>query len=58
VLYGFTISNFRNFGDSEQWISPLGRVNIFIGSNNSGKSNVLRFVKRILTPFFRAAISP
>jgi hypothetical protein len=48
VLYGFTISNFRNFGRDEQWISPLGRVNIFVGTNNSGKSNVLRYIKRVV----------
>lgn len=50
MLYGFTIANFRNFGSEEQWVSPLGRVNVLIGTNNSGKSNVLRYIKRVVAP--------
>ena len=50
MLYGFTIRDFRNFDSEEQWISPLSRVNVFIGANNSGKSNVLRYIKRIVAP--------
>ncbi len=49
-LNGFTIANFRNFGEEEQWVAPLARINIFIGSNNSGKSNVLRYVNKIVIP--------
>lgn len=50
MIHGFSISNFRNFGNEEEWLAPLSRVNIIIGSNNSGKSNVLRYIKRILIP--------
>jgi hypothetical protein len=50
LLHGFTISGFRNFKGEPQWVAPLSRINIFIGSNNSGKSNVLRFVKRVVEP--------
>lgn len=49
MLRGFTIGGFRNFG-ANQWIDPLGRINIFIGSNNSGKSNILRYIKKVITP--------
>jgi predicted ATP-dependent endonuclease of OLD family len=49
VLRGFTIAGFRNF-NSPQWIYPLERINIFIGSNNSGKSNILRYIKRVVSP--------
>lgn len=49
MLRGFTIGGFRNFG-AHQWIYPLERVNIFIGSNNSGKSNILRYIKRVVAP--------
>lgn len=50
MLHGFTINGFRNFSGDPQWVAPLSRVNIFIGSNNSGKSNVLRFIKRVIEP--------
>ena len=50
MLHGFTIGGFRNFKGEPQWVAPLSRINIFIGSNNSGKSNVLRFVKRVVEP--------
>lgn len=53
MLYGFSISSFRNFGADEQWISPLGRVNIFVGTNNSGKSNILRYIRRVVAPTLR-----
>ncbi len=49
MLRGFTIGGFRNF-EANQWIYPLARVNIFIGSNNSGKSNILRYIKRVIAP--------
>ncbi|WP_293647661.1 ATP-dependent nuclease [Sphingopyxis sp. RIFCSPHIGHO2_12_FULL_65_19] len=54
MLTGFSISDFRNFGQDPEWLRPLSRVNIVIGSNNCGKSNVLRFIKRVLIP----SISP
>lgn len=50
MLHGFTINSFRNFGDEAQWVYPLRRVNIFVGTNNSGKSNVLRYIKRVISP--------
>jgi hypothetical protein len=52
MLYGLSISAFRNFDSDEQWLAPLQRVNVIIGSNNSGKSNVLRYMKRIVGPAF------
>lgn len=50
MLHGFTINGFRNFGGDPQLIAPLSRVNVFIGSNSSGKSNILRFIKRVIAP--------
>lgn len=52
MLHGVTICGFRNFSSDEKWLSPLSRVNIIIGSNNSGKSNILRYLKRIVGPAF------
>lgn len=43
MLEGFRISDYLSFGEM-QTIAPLGKVNVFVGPNNSGKSNVLRFV--------------
>lgn len=50
MLNGFTIGGFRNFPNPPTWISPLSRVNIFVGANNSGKSNVLRYIYKVLVP--------
>lgn len=50
MLRGFEIRNFRNFGSAGDWAGPLARVNIFIGTNNSGKSNLLRYIDRVLAP--------
>ena len=46
-LDGFRISGYRSFGAIEQEIRDLGKVNVFIGKNNSGKSNILRFVEQL-----------
>jgi hypothetical protein len=50
LLHGFSIGGFRNFSGDPQWVGPLGSVNVFIGTNNSGKSNVLRYIRRHLSP--------
>jgi len=47
MIDGFSIAGYRSFGKSEVRIADLSRVNIFIGKNNCGKSNILRFLKRI-----------
>ncbi len=44
---GFGIKNFRSFDEEGIYIDSLKKINIFIGKNNSGKSNVLRFIKRV-----------
>lgn len=46
-LVGIGISNFRSFGEEIQRIGPFGKINLFIGQNNSGKSNVLLFLKQV-----------
>ena len=47
MIDGFSISGYRSFGADEVQISDLSRLNVFIGKNNCGKSNILRFLKRI-----------
>lgn len=41
---GIGISGYRSFGKTLQRIGPFGKVNLLIGANNSGKSNILRFL--------------
>lgn len=40
---GIGIGNYRSFGEL-QLIGPFKKINLFIGQNNSGKSNILRFL--------------
>ena len=44
-IEGIGISGYRSFGQDVQRIGPLKKINLIIGQNNSGKSNVLKFVK-------------
>ena len=43
-LTSFAIGGFRSFGDKIQRFGKLSQINLFIGQNNCGKSNVLRFL--------------
>lgn len=42
---GFGISGYRSFGAEHQLIGPCEKINLLIGQNNSGKSNILTFLK-------------
>jgi predicted ATP-dependent endonuclease of OLD family len=41
---GIGISSYRSFGPEIQRIGPFEKINLFIGQNNSGKSNILLFL--------------
>ncbi len=41
---GFGISGYRSFGQTLQMVGPLDKINLFIGQNNAGKSNLLLFL--------------
>lgn len=43
-IIGLAISGYRAFSEEYQYLSPLDRLNIFIGENNSGKSTILNFL--------------
>lgn len=43
-IHGFKISGYRSFGPEEQTIGPFNKINLFIGQNNSGKTNILKFI--------------
>ena len=42
---GFGISGYRSFGAEPQLIGPCGKINLIVGQNNCGKSNVLRYLQ-------------
>lgn len=44
---GFGVAGYRSFGPDLVYISDLSKINVFIGKNNSGKSNILRFCKHL-----------
>ena len=47
IIDGFGISGYRSFNEEFEYIKDLSTVNIFIGKNNSGKSNILRFCQHL-----------
>jgi len=53
---GIGIGGYRSFG-SKQYLEDLGKINAIIGKNNSGKSNVLRFL-RVLPQLLAKAQNP
>jgi AAA15 family ATPase/GTPase len=44
MLTGIKIKNYKSFNEEGVDIQGLEQINIFIGKNNSGKSNILKFV--------------
>ncbi len=46
-LDGFGIAGYRSFGPDMVRIGDLAKVNVFIGKNNAGKSNILRFCEHL-----------
>lgn len=47
---GFAFQGFRGFSTELVRIAPLGRINLIAGQNNSGKSNIIRFMGEHLGP--------
>ncbi len=45
MLAGFGFGGYRSFRETQR-LGPLGKVNVVAGPNNSGKSNILRFLQR------------
>jgi AAA ATPase-like protein len=45
MIDGFAIAGYRSFGPTPVRVRDLDQVNVFIGPNNCGKSNILRFVR-------------
>lgn len=47
LLDGIGLAYYRSFGEKMQYIKSLGKVNVIVGKNNSGKSNILRFINKL-----------
>lgn len=45
-IKGFGFSGYRSFGDELTKIFPLKKVNLIIGRNNVGKSNIINFLSK------------
>lgn len=52
-IHGLGLSSYRSFPKDIQQIYPFKKVNLFIGRNNSGKSNILNFLYKHYLPIFR-----
>lgn len=44
LLEGFGFSGYRSIGDELVKVAPLKKINLIIGRNNSGKSNIINFL--------------
>ena len=53
-LDGLKIKNYRSFDKEGIVLEDFGKVNIFIGKNNCGKSNILSFINLLKTLLFRS----
>lgn len=49
VLKNFSLGGYRSFGEKIQRFEGLSKINLFVGQNNCGKSNVLRFLHEVYT---------
>lgn len=45
MLKGFGIGGYRSFGPDVQYLGPFEKINVLVGRNNVGKSNILRVLK-------------
>ena len=45
MLTGFGVTGYRSFGPEPQLLTPLDKINLIVGRNNVGKSNVLRLLE-------------
>ena len=53
IVDSFAIRGYKSFGARFQRFAPLAKVNVLIGQNNSGKSNVLSFLHTVYSELSR-----
>lgn len=56
MIDGIGIAGYRSFGNEKQLLEDFGKINIIIGKNNSGKSNILRFIWRLKEIFSNVSV--
>ncbi|MFX4295390.1 AAA family ATPase [Streptomyces bohaiensis] len=49
IVPGLAIAGYRSFGKDLQYSGRLGAVTLLAGQNNAGKSNFLRFLKKVMS---------
>lgn len=54
---GFGLAGYASFGPTLQTLSPFRKINLFIGQNNAGKSNLLLFLNRRFSQFITSSSS-
>ncbi|MCW5203974.1 ATP-binding protein, partial [Desulfobulbus sp. US4] len=47
IIPNLAIAGYRSFGREPQYFDQFVKINLFIGQNNAGKSNVLRFLMEL-----------
>lgn len=47
IIKGFGFAGYRSYGEMLTKVAPLKKINIIIGKNNSGKSNIISFLAEI-----------
>lgn len=56
LIQNVAIAGYRSFGKSPQHFDNFSKINIFIGQNNAGKSNVLRFLHEVY-PYYSKPVN-
>jgi hypothetical protein len=52
---GFGLGGYKSFGEQLQLIGPCAKINLIVGQNNAGKSNVLTFLTNTYEKAYRAS---
>ncbi|MCW5207055.1 hypothetical protein VU08_09065, partial [Desulfobulbus sp. F5] len=47
IIPNLALAGYRSFGKELQYFDQFAKINLFIGKNNAGKSNVLRFLSEV-----------
>lgn len=47
IIPNLALAGYRSFGKEPQYFDQFAKINLFIGQNNAGKSNVLRFLSEV-----------
>jgi predicted ATP-dependent endonuclease of OLD family len=56
IIRNLAIAGYRSFGAEPQYFPRFSKINLLIGQNNAGKSNVLRFLSEIYTKISQTAL--